>query len=434
MKIDKFLLRKLLFCMAFAAMPFGIFAQSSITSPYSRFGIGELSPQYNMRSSAMGGISQGMTGVTGINFANPASYAAFDSLSFLFDIAVTGNYNTIKSETEKSHTSTASINYITFGFPIIKRWHTAFGLIPISSVGYNIYHKVEADDHPFGKDVGRAFYFYTGDGSFNQAFWGNSFKISKNIAVGLNIGYMFGNSNYVRSLSFDTIQVRSTRIDNRIYVNGFTFEPSIQYYTSLSNKDKITIGATYRVQNSIKAENDVLVRSMFGREGNSYNDYPDTIKRDVVKGHLKMPTSLKAGFSYERPEKFVVGADFYWTNWTQYELFDLNDNLSNNWGVSLGGEIVPSNKPSAKYFQKTTYRIGVKTQQSLFEFKGEKINLYAVTLGMGLPLSRSKTKINIYLEGGIKGKTTHDLIQDNYFKIGAGLSLYEMWFYKRQYK
>ena len=147
-----------------------------------------------------------------------------------------------------------------------------------------------------------------------------------------------------------------------------------------------------------------------------------------------MPMSLKAGFSYERTEKFVVGADFYWTNWSQYSLFDQNNNLSNTWGVSLGGEIIPSNKPAAKYFKRATYRIGFKTQQNLFEFDGEKINLYAATLGMGLPLSRSKTMINIYFELGTKGKTTHNLIQENYFKIGAGLSLYEMWFYKRQYR
>jgi len=420
--------------MAFTAAFFGVFAQSSITSPYSRFGIGELAPQYNLRSSAMGGISQGITGATGINFANPASYAAFDSLSFLFDIAVTGNFTTLKSETEKDRSSTASINYITFGFPITKRWHTALGLLPISSVSYDIYNIVKAEDYSHGEMCGNAYYFYTGDGSFNKVFWGHSFKISKNFAAGLNLGYMFGNSNYVRSLSFDTLQIRSTRIDNRIYVNGFTFEPSIQYYASLSNKDKITVGATYHVQNSIKAENDVLVRAIFGREGNSFNDYPDTINREVVKGHLQLPASFKVGFSYERPGKFIAGADFYWTNWSQYKLFDLNDNLSNNWGVSIGGEIVPSAKPAAKYFQKVAYRVGVKTQQSLFEFDGEKINLYAATLGMGLPLTRSKTMFNLYFEIGTKGKTTYPLIQENYFKIGASLSLYEMWFYKRQYR
>ena len=420
--------------MTFTAALSGVFAQSSITSPYSRFGVGELAPQYNLRSSAMGGISQGITGATGINFANPASYAAFDSLSFLFDIAVTGNFTTLKSETEKDRSSTASLNYITFGFPITKRWHTALGLVPISSVSYDIYNVVKAEDYSNGETCGNAYYFFTGNGSFNQAFWGNSFKISESFAVGLNVGYMFGNSDYIRSLSFDSIYIRSTKIDNRIYVNGFTFEPSVQYHLSLPNKDKITIGATYHVQNSIKAENDVLARSMFGGEGNNPGSTPDSISRKIINGHLKMPASLKAGFSYGRTGKFVAGADFYWTNWANYELFDLNDNLSNNWGVSIGGEIIPSAKPAAKYFQKVAYRAGVKTQQSLFEFNGEKINLYAVTLGMGLPLPRSKTTLNLYFEAGTKGKTTYPLIQDDYFKLGAALSLYEMWFYKRQYR
>ena len=434
MKIHKILLRILFLYIAFAATSSGVFAQSSITSPYSRFGIGELAPQYNLRSSAMGGISQGMAGASGINFANSASYAAFDSLSFLFDIAVTGTFNTLKSDIEKSRNSTASINYITFGMPITKRWHTVLGLIPVSSIGYNIYNIVEANDYPQGAECGREFHFFTGEGSYNKAFWGNSFKISKNIAIGLNANYMFGNSSYIRTLSYDSIYIRTTKIDKKVYVNGFTFEPSLQYYASLPNKDKITAGATYHIQNRIKAENDFLVRSMFGGEGNNPGKNPDTIQQEHINGHLKMPATVKVGFSYERSGKFVAGADLYWTNWAKYKLLDQNDNFGNTWGVSLGGEIIPSNKPSAKYFQKTVYRAGLKTQQNLFEFEGGKINLYAFTLGMGLPLPRSKTMINLYFEAGTKGKTTYPLIQETYFKIGAGISLYEMWFYKRQYR
>ena len=427
-------MRILVFYIAITAMSFGVFAQSSITSPYSRFGIGELASQYNLRSSAMGGISQGMTGATGVNFANPASYAAFDSLSFLFDVAVTGTFNTLKSETEKSRHSTASINYVTIGMPVTKRWHTALGLIPISSIGYNIYKKEDPYEFSEEEITGKQYKYFIGDGSFNKAFWGNSFKISKNIAIGLNACYMFGNSNYTRSLVLDTIFIRTLKVTNTVYVNGFTFEPSLQYYASLSNKDKITVGATYHIQSKIKAENDFLVRTMFGGEGNTPGQSSDTIDKDIVKGHLKMPTSIKAGFSYERTGKFVIGADFNWTNWTNYKLFDKNDNLSNTWSVNIGGEIIPSAKPSAKYLQKTAYRIGFKTQQGLFEFDSEKINLYAVTLGIGMPITRSKTMINLYFEGGTKGKITYPLIQENYFKIGAGISLYEMWFYKRQYK
>ena len=328
----------------------------------------------------------------------------------------------------------AGINYLTIGMPITKHWRTALGLVPISSVGYNIYNIVEVDDAYDGETTGREFHFFNGEGSFNKFFWGNSFKISKNIAIGLNVGYMFGNSNYMRTVSFDTMYVRTIKVVNKIYVNGFIFEPSIQGSIPLSSKEKLTIGASYHIQSSIKAENNSLAMSMFGGDGTSSGSVIDVIADTTMPGKLKMPMSLKAGFAYERAEKFLIGADFYWTNGSKYELFDQNDNLSNTWGVSIGGEIIPSNKPAAKYFKKATYRAGFKTQQNLFEFDGEKINLYAFTFGMGLPLARSKTIINLYFEAGTKGKTTHGLIQENYFKIGAALSLHEMWFYKRQYR
>jgi len=433
MKIHKVLLNTILFCVVFVAMQDCVFAQSAITSPYSRFGMGELSPQYNLRSSAMGGISQGIANSTCINYANSASYAAFDSLSFLFDVAITGTFKTIMSDEEKSRHSTAAINYLTLGMPIVKRWHTAIGLVPISSVGYNIYDIKDADESPT-EETGRQFHFFIGDGSFNKVFWGNSFKISKNIAVGLNAGYMFGNRNYTRTVSFDTIYNRTIKITDKINANGFTFEPSLQCYFPLTPKELFTIGATYTIQNKLRAENDFLVTSMFGGEGNDPGSYIDTTRHTIIKGNIKMPATIKFGLSYERTGRFLAGADFYWTNWSKYELLERNDSLSNTWGISIGGEIVPSAKPSASYFKKIPYRIGFKTHQSLFEFKGEKINLYAVTLGMGLPLTRSKTMINIFFEAGTKGKTTNNLIQENYFKIGAGLSLHEMWFYKRQYR
>ena len=435
MKIHKTLLRVLFFYIAFTAMFVGVFAQSSISSPYSRFGMGELAPQYNLRSSAMGGISQGILNPTMVNFANPASYAAFDSLSFLFDFGITGTFKNLKSEGDKSRHSTASVNHLTIGMPIVKRWRTALGLVPVSSIGYDIHKNVKADEYQIGEEWGgeewgNVSYRYTGDGAYYKAFWGNSFKISKNIAIGLNAGYMFGNSTYTRMVSFDTLTVRTTKITNQIFANGFIFEPAVQCQMFLSPKEKITIGATYQIQSRIKAENNRMVRTMFGEDGNR----PDTITIDIIKGNMTIPTSLKTGLSYELTGKLLVGADFYWTNMSQYGMLGQNDSISNNWGISIGGELVPSVKTSAKYFQKVTYRAGFKTQQSLFNFDGEKINLYAVTFGMGLPIARSKTMINIYVEGGMKGKTSNHLIQENYFKIGAGLSLHEMWFYKRQYR
>ena len=81
MTLFKRLINICLFCIvATAAM-----AQSGTNSPYTRYGFGQLSDQSFGNSKAMGGIAYGLRDGLHINAANPASYSAVDSLTFLFD-------------------------------------------------------------------------------------------------------------------------------------------------------------------------------------------------------------------------------------------------------------------------------------------------------------------------------------------------------------
>ena len=60
-------------------------AQNNTNSPYTRYGYGQLADQGSGNSKAMGGIAYGLRDKYQVNFANPASYTAIDSLTFIFD-------------------------------------------------------------------------------------------------------------------------------------------------------------------------------------------------------------------------------------------------------------------------------------------------------------------------------------------------------------
>ena len=62
-------------------------AQNDISSPYSMYGIGLLSNVTSGAYDAMGKVGYAMQNPYLINFKNPASYVAFDSLSFIGDVA-----------------------------------------------------------------------------------------------------------------------------------------------------------------------------------------------------------------------------------------------------------------------------------------------------------------------------------------------------------
>ena len=64
----------------------GAWAQNATSSPSSRFGYGELNNNLPNAYRAMGGVGVGMRSNKAINPAQPASYTAIDSLTFMFDI------------------------------------------------------------------------------------------------------------------------------------------------------------------------------------------------------------------------------------------------------------------------------------------------------------------------------------------------------------
>lgn len=90
-------LHKYLAAAALAVMPLGALAQTNgSNSPYSRYGFGLLGDGGNAFNKGMAGTAYGMRNGTELNTKNPASYAAIDSLSFLFDVGVSlqnGNFS-----------------------------------------------------------------------------------------------------------------------------------------------------------------------------------------------------------------------------------------------------------------------------------------------------------------------------------------------------
>ena len=59
-------------------------AQSGTNSPYSQYGLGVLADQSQGFNRAMGGLSMGLRYANQVNYQNPASYSAIDSLTMIF--------------------------------------------------------------------------------------------------------------------------------------------------------------------------------------------------------------------------------------------------------------------------------------------------------------------------------------------------------------
>jgi len=76
--------RRISLLFGLVLFPVMLFAQfnNNTTSPYSRFGLGDLQGYSFGRTAAMGGASLASRNNMQINTSNPASYTAVDSLAF----------------------------------------------------------------------------------------------------------------------------------------------------------------------------------------------------------------------------------------------------------------------------------------------------------------------------------------------------------------
>ena len=86
----------------------------------------------------MGGIAYGLRDKYQTNFANPASYTAVDSLTFIFDGAVSLQNTNLSNGTLKRNAKNSSFDYITMQFRASKWTAISLGLLPYSNVGYSM--------------------------------------------------------------------------------------------------------------------------------------------------------------------------------------------------------------------------------------------------------------------------------------------------------
>jgi len=403
--------------------------QIKINSPYTRYGLGNLVENgMDPRITAMGGLYYGLQRSNLINTANPASYAAFDSISFVFDAGIFGVLTNLQTDRLTDQGSYVSLSHLMFGFPVTRWWRISLGILPFSYVGYDIYNEEELDG------ITKAQFVYQGSGGFNQLYWGNAFKIGEKLSIGFNMKYMFGSIIRSRGISFpDSIEMKNTYIRGSIRPSDFYGEIGFQYKTKLPKDLFMVIGGVFGPQVKIKSKASYLATTYFG-DINAAQLYYDTIEfRLNEKGSFTLPVRIGTGVTVGKEGKWIAGADFLWQNWEKYKYYDQSDSLLNSWNISVGGEYIPNARSSNSYLQKVAYRAGFHFGKTPLNLQGKHLQEFGISFGVGLPIKKSKSTLNLSAVIGKRGTTQNGLIQENFFRFTVGVNIFENWFIKSKY-
>lgn len=414
-----------------ALLCFGsVFAQDRIGSPYTRYGVGDLLSRNFGDSKAMGGTSLALNSGNKLYVANPASYAAIDSLRFVMEVGLTSAFKSMQTSSNQAVLSDINLDYLSFGFPVTKWWGASVGLLPYSNVGYDLmmtetYQGIDASYH------------YQGAGGLNQVYIGSSFNPFDGLSLGVNMNYMFGSIHRTNAVEFpsDVSGMINMTEKNSTYFSDVYFSVGMQYELHLKEDHDLNIGLVWENGSNLNAKRDLFVTNALSTLTSSPVD--TLFYNGTEEGTVSLPMCIGGGLAYYYSDKLILAADYYLQDWSDAESFGETDSLGVSQRVSFGMEWTPEGRmsPGLDYWKKVRYRAGAFYNNTYLNFNnGEtQINDFGISFGLGLPVKRSNTTFNLSLELGQRGSLENSLVREQYVVFGMNFTLSDIWFIKRKF-
>ena len=404
----------------------GLFAQNGTVSPYSFFGIGDLRSVGTVENQMMGGLSM-YTDSIHVNLRNPAAYGKLRLTTY--SAALSHKEIRLESFDAQQNSSVTNLEYLALGFPVGRHLGFGFGIMPFSSVGYTLF------DRSVNSNGSNVLNEYEGNGGLDQLYFSTGLEITKNLHVGATINFNFGTliNNRVQSVEnvqFGTLDRRESR------VNGFDFNYGATYTPKISDKLSLFTSVTVNTQANLVSENKETIGSfstVTGREIEVFEVDLEALGRKNTE--IKIPTTATFGLGIGQDKKWFLGAEYSMQELSTFQNeFITYENLAYQDASTLavGGFYVPNFNSFSSYLKRITYRAGLRYDKTGMIVNDKEINNFGITFGLGLPLGRDFSNINLGFELGRRGTTMDNLVEESYFKVNLGLSFNSLWFQKRK--
>ena len=407
-------------------------------SPYSIYGIGDISQEGTAFNKSMGGVGLATRNRRFINYLNPAAVTARDSLSFMADFGLQQSNKVYRQGDLRSAHNTFNIYNFVMSFPIYRSSAFMVGITPFSDVGYD-FSSIETDPNIIGQ-TGNISYDSYGTGSVYQVFAGAGVTFWKRLSIGAEAIYYFGNIDKVTNMDYSNSSYRSVNSGSDLMVRGTTGKFGLQYEQKLGGDVSMIIGATYRMSTSLKGT------ALNYRYANQ-DSVTDTLKyqeNDLRKAGLKFADELGVGISVKGGEKWTAEFNYLRSDWRNsgfdsasgFSVKSDTETFTSTVSQSFraGFEIVPNRNDIRYYLRKCAYRAGVYYDQSYYKLNGNNVNSMGITLGVTLPVFRLYNGLTLGVDLGQRSSTRNNMIRERYATFVVGFNIHDIWFQKVQYK
>ncbi len=444
----RFFLSVVLFIVTFVAAA----QQVGSNSPYGRYGYGLLSDPSIGASETMGGISYGLRRSQQVNPGNPASYSELDTLTFIFDIGVSGQYATYNDGMDKQNFYNGNLDYIAMQFPIMRKIGASIGLLPYSKVGYSFGQARYLSDVAYSE-------VYNGSGGLSEIYGGIAYEPFKYLSLGLNVAYFFGNIEHNKQLpSIDNTTLARIAAD-KFSIRDIKYDFGIQLTYPIDRMQSVTVGLVYTPKINTKAP----IYS-YDRLLDANGNIKQILKNDTIPSQVfRFPNSFGVGVTYSN-QNWLVGVDGTYQPWKGMEYPSaldkmdkmdpderFNNRFNNRYRIGAGAEYV-IDPFSRDFFRRIRFRGGFSFANSY-----NNVNVYnpinpinnsnsvtggfkeyGINIGFGLPFRDTYTGrvslLNLGFGYSLLKPDKDYMIKEEMFKITINMNINEFWFFKRQFE
>jgi long-subunit fatty acid transport protein len=402
-------------------------AQSRTSSPYSFFGLGQQTFNGTIENRSMGGMRTFVDSVH-INLRNPAAYGNLRVTTYA--IGAVHSKTWASTETESDSYDATTIEYVSIGIPLGKKAAFGFGLVPFSSVGYEIGNVTET-----------LYSRYTGTGSIARAYLGLGYKITPALSIGGEFRYNFGQETNSSSVGLSTVQFGRNET-NETDFSGASVNLGLHYQKMITNQLELQASAVYSPESKLNAKNKRVV-SAFTLLGNLTENIFNSRAAEFDEQNLRLPSALTFGLTIGEPLEWNLGAEFSTRGssaLTSRSFAPETTTFKDAVSYRVGGFYIPNYNSITSYWDRIVFRGGIRYEELGLEVSGDGINSsdineFGISFGLGLPIGRRTgfSNANLGFEFGQRGTKNSGLIEETFFNLSIGLSLNDTWFVKRKY-
>ncbi|MCQ2252851.1 MAG: hypothetical protein MJZ61_05315 [Bacteroidales bacterium] len=428
-------------------------AQSVTNSPYSRYGVGDISYMGTGHNIGMGGTSAGESTPFHVNTVNPACNTSLQMQRFLFDVGFDVKYTTTSSAVASQKNCNSTFKYLAGAFSAKPWWYFAFCFKPYSSVGYSFTDstKIQYD----GQDYGFREHF-DGQGGLNKMSISTAFKVFKMVSFGATGSVIFGDlerNHTISSLRSEgnmnngkASYTSTIAYKNNYIIHGMQADLGVRIEKSFrSKKDTLrdafafSLGAYLGNQANLKSRNELFVyrhsNTAFSQSAFSSIQNSDTLANDTLsQERVVLPKSFGVGLSLEFMERITVNADYHYQDWSGFTL--PGESASSQMGTSkymaIGMQYVTAKYSSSKWYRTINYRIGAHKQDTYIKVGGYTVQDKGLTMGVGFPIRG--LILNVGCDFGKRGTTEHNLYMEKYCLMHFNVTVHDIWFQKRKFQ